>query len=335
MTSIRLTIRGADAQAEVDGLLVAGMVGVPIEISYDSAWDGLTKTLVSRCGRNIATVLGVSDQTTLPPGVMTAGRALELGVEGRNADDTLVIPTVWASCGIVLPGADPNADPSTAPDNPVWAQILSMIGSLDDLDTDDKSNLVAAINEALASGGVDAEELQRLVEEYLTANPPKVEESDPTVPDWAKAAQKPSYTASEVGADPTGTASSAVSAHNTDTAAHNDLRLELKELGDRLNAFMDSDDATLDQLSEIVDYIKSNKTLIEAVATSKVSVSDIVDDLVTNVSNKPLSAAQGVVLAGLIEELRGAIPDTYTRTEIDAIMGSYITDIDTLIGGDS
>lgn len=27
--------------------------------------------------------------------------------------------------------------------------------------------------------------------------------------------------------------------------------------------------------------------------------------------------------------------DTYTKTEIDAIMGSYITDIDTLVGGDA
>ena len=29
------------------------------------------------------------------------------------------------------------------------------------------------------------------------------------------------------------------------------------------------------------------------------------------------------------------IPDCYSKTEIDAIMGSYITDIDTLVGGDS
>jgi hypothetical protein len=29
------------------------------------------------------------------------------------------------------------------------------------------------------------------------------------------------------------------------------------------------------------------------------------------------------------------VPDTYTRQEIDAIMGSYITDIDTLVGGGS
>lgn len=35
-------------------------------------------------------------------------------------------------------------------------------------------------------------------------------ETDPTVPAWAKAESKPSYTASEVGADPSGSASQAL-----------------------------------------------------------------------------------------------------------------------------
>lgn len=52
-------------------------------------------------------------------------------------------------------------------------------------------------------------------------------ETDPTVPAWAKAATKPTYTASEVGADAFGTASSAVSAHNTNTSAHSDIRARL------------------------------------------------------------------------------------------------------------
>jgi hypothetical protein len=49
-------------------------------------------------------------------------------------------------------------------------------------------------------------------------------ETDPTVPAWAKAASKPTYTASEVGADASGTASAAVIAHNTATDAHADIR---------------------------------------------------------------------------------------------------------------
>lgn len=172
-------------------------------------------------------------------------------------------------------------------------------------------------------------------------------ETDPTVPDWAKAENKPSYSKSEVGlgnvdnvqqysasnpppypvtsvngktgavaldaesvgADPAGTAGTAVSNHNAATDSHNDIRLELKAINDRLNAFFDSDDTTLDELSEIVAYIQSNKSLIDAITTNKVSVSDIINNLTTNVANKPLSAAQGVVLKGLIDSLTTSLSD--------------------------
>lgn len=141
------------------------------------------------------------------------------------------------------------------------------------------------------------------------------EETDPTVPAWAKQPNKPTYTAgevgarpdtwtpsaSEVGADAAGTASGAVAAHNVSGAAHADLRALIEGLNNRLNALADSDDTTLDQLSEIVAYIKSNRTLIDAVTTGKVSVSDIVDNLTTNARGKVLSAAQGVALKAMID----------------------------------
>lgn len=111
----------------------------------------------------------------------------------------------------------------------------------------------------------------------------------------------PNQTAEQVGADPKGTAETAVSQHNTAGDSHNDIRLELKVINDRLTAFFDSDDQTLDELSEIVAYITSNKTLIDSITTSKVSVADIINNLTTNVSNKPLSATQGVVLKDLID----------------------------------
>ena len=179
------------------------------------------------------------------------------------------------------------------------------------------------------TGEVDEAAVQQIVSQYLDENPPSVTESDPTVPAWAKQPNKPTYTAEEVhalpdtytppdqtaqqvGADPAGTASSAVSQHNVDTASHNDLRLALKDLADRVNAALDSDDTTLDQMSEVVAYIKSNKTLIEAITTSKVSVADIVNDLVTNVADKPMSAAQGVAIKGLIDDLQATIPEAYS-----------------------
>ena len=76
---------------------------------------------------------------------------------------------------------------------------------------------------------------------------------------------------------------------------------ELPALIERINAVLDSDDETLDELSEIVTIIKSNKSLIEAITISKVNVADIIDNLVTNAANKPLSAAQGYKLKGLVD----------------------------------
>lgn len=199
-------------------------------------------------------------------------------------------------------------------------------------------------------------------------------ETDPTVPAWAKAATKPTYTASEVGALPADTViptvptnvsafandagyltehqsleglatetyvntqiaaiptpdvSGRISTHNTATDAHNDIRLLVEGLTTRLNALADSDDTTLDQMSEIVAYIKSNKTLIDGITTNKVNVSDIINNLTTNVNNKPLSAAQGVALKALIDAI--VVPTkvselTNDKGYLTSVPSEYITE---------
>ena len=113
--------------------------------------------------------------------------------------------------------------------------------------------------------------------------------------------------ASDVGADASGTASKAVSEHNVSSTAHNDLRVALKDLADRLSAALNSDDTTLDDLKEVVAYIKSNRSLIDEIAARKVNVADIVDNLETSVTDKPLSAAQGVALKGLIDGMETTV----------------------------
>lgn len=145
----------------------------------------------------------------------------------------------------------------------------------------------------------------------------------PTVPknvseftnDAGYAKQTDIPTLSDLGGITPGAAEGMVTAHNVNGEAHNDLRLALSELSARLNAALDSEDVDLNQLSEIVAYIKSNKALIEAITTSKVSVSDIIDNLTTNVSNKPLSAAQGVALKALIDALSSNKLDAAKLTE--------------------
>lgn len=94
-----------------------------------------------------------------------------------------------------------------------------------------------------------------------------------------------------------------ISSHNTSTTAHDDIRTLINNLTARINAVADSEDVDLDQLSEIVAYIKSNRSLIDNVTTSKVSVTDIIDNLTSTSANKPLSANQGRVLNTSIASL--------------------------------
>lgn len=154
------------------------------------------------------------------------------------------------------------------------------------------------------TGGVDQsaveDTVRRLIPEWaLEEEPP--EERDPSVYNWAKAATKPSYTAAEVGADPAGKAAGLLSAHNVSGDAHNDIRMLVEAHREEVNALLAVDDSTLNELSEIVAYIKNNKSLIDSITDSKVSKTDIVNNLTTNVTNKPLSAAQGVAIKSLID----------------------------------
>lgn len=123
------------------------------------------------------------------------------------------------------------------------------------------------------------------------------------------------YTKTEVDNKAAGLASTSavdtkISTHNTTTDSHNDIRDLITGLTTRLNTLANSDDTTLDQMSEVVAYIKNNKNLIDGITTSKVNVSDIINNLTTNVTNKPLSAAQGVALKGLIDTLQSEL-DTH------------------------
>ncbi len=107
---------------------------------------------------------------------------------------------------------------------------------------------------------------------------------------------------------------SAVSNHDTSNASHHDIRNLISDLTARLNALADSDDTTLDQLSEIIAYIKNNKSLIDSITTSKVSVSDIIDNLISKDTDKPLSAGQGKVLKELTDALQSSLDNHINDT---------------------
>lgn len=252
-------------------------------------------------------------------------------------------------------------------DNPSTGSVGQIL-EIESVDEKGKPKTYKAVDKPTSSGEVSDEQISSAVSEYMANNP--IEESDPTVPEWAKQPTKPTYTAHEVGALPDttkipsktsdlqndsgfltqhqdlsgyalkseipnvasdigaeseGTAESKVSAHNVSDTAHNDIRLLVQGLTDRLNALADSDDTTLDQMSEIVSYIKYNRSLINGIDTNKVDVSDIINNLTSNNTNKPLSAKQGRILKSLIDGIviPEKLPSPYPLTFTGGASGSY------------
>ncbi len=84
------------------------------------------------------------------------------------------------------------------------------VGQLFQVDSVDEWGTVTAVSainpEDLWNRDTDAAYISQYLDNYFAENPFLSEESDPTVPDWAKASAKPSYTAKEVGALPENTA---------------------------------------------------------------------------------------------------------------------------------
>ena len=111
----------------------------------------------------------------------------------------------------------------------------------------------------------------------------------------------------DINAEVKGTAENLVGNHNYNSEAHTDIRWSINQTNERidsiLNNVLNSDDVTLDQMSELVEYIKSNRTLIEGITTNKVNVADIIDNLVTDMDTRPLSARQGLVLRRKFEDI--------------------------------
>lgn len=114
----------------------------------------------------------------------------------------------------------------------------------------------------------------------------------------------------------TSSVNTSINTHNTSTSAHDDIRALISDLSTAVNNFLDVDDTTTDQLSEVLTLINNNKGTLESLTTTKVNVSDIVNNLTTNNTDKVLSAAQGVTIKGLIDALQEEL-DGHTHTVTD------------------
>lgn len=139
-------VNGVNAVKCGDTKYTSGMTGARIRIVYNEDWNGFNKTVCFSNGCIQKDILSNEEVLEIPHEVLASpNRELKVGVYGVK--DTVIIPTIWAKIGRVLPGTNPNGDESVDPTPPVYSQIQKQIGSLDDLNTVAKENLVSAINE--------------------------------------------------------------------------------------------------------------------------------------------------------------------------------------------
>lgn len=150
----KINVSRTCAEATQRERLTSGMQGAEVSFFYSADWDGLVKTVVFEGSGQSVDVLLTGASCEIPPEVLKkCGGMLRVGVYGVSSDGATVIPTVYADLGIIRRGADPQKDPTANSNLPVWAQLQAQVGDLSSLTTEDKTNLVAAINEAAKSGG--------------------------------------------------------------------------------------------------------------------------------------------------------------------------------------
>lgn len=102
-------------------------------------------------------VLLTSDTIDVPPEVLVTG-LLRVGLVGLSDSGEVKLTTKRMSSAIPVyrcGGADGDDAAELAPE--LWEQAIAAIGPLGALETADKSNLVAAINEVRQTGGGSAE----------------------------------------------------------------------------------------------------------------------------------------------------------------------------------
>ena len=151
--TLSYAVTGQRIEVTETAMLVAGTVNIyTARFAFGAEWYGLQRTAVFAVDGITREQLLEDDACTVPWEVLVAGNRLRVGVYGTKADGTR-LPTIWTERRLYInPGAGPTqeaADPSPT----LVEQLLGRIGDPANLKTEDKSSLVAAINEVWSSGG--------------------------------------------------------------------------------------------------------------------------------------------------------------------------------------
>ena len=146
-------------KARIDGVelkiserepLLAGTVGLnKISLSFSDEWAIFTKQIdfkneQSGETRRISAEVGVC---TVPWELLRSEGDITCYVRGIGSDGSLVLRTNEANLGTVLGSADGNVPGTGTPTPDICDETAAKIGDLSKLETDEKSQLVGAINE--------------------------------------------------------------------------------------------------------------------------------------------------------------------------------------------
>lgn len=228
MPIIDITVRGKTAVAP-GAYIVANNGDYVAHISFDTAWPtDAVKTLRINYNGEFHNVVFSGNEAKLPPLEYSRPFA-ELGVFTDDLQTTRpasvpVFPSILTAGGtpaapeddvyqqlislvnaskiseaqinaeghLIITTADGNAFDAGYAVGPEGPTGVGTVTSVNGVPPDEKGNVEIET--------VSQEEIGEAVEEYLTQTPVEVTETDPTVPEWAKEAEKPGYTAAEVGA---------------------------------------------------------------------------------------------------------------------------------------
>lgn len=169
MPEIKIKVR--DKCADGEGVIICNNSDYTVVWDLDEEWTPYdTKTMrVNLADGTYQDVVFTGNTAALP--VLTASGWVSVGLYAGDLH-TSRAARLLALSSVLTPGGSP-----AAPAEDVYAQIMTKLNEL---------------------STVSPEDIAKAVEDYLSEHP--IEETDPTVPEWAKAKNKPTYSAAEVGA---------------------------------------------------------------------------------------------------------------------------------------
>ena len=171
---IKARIDGIELKISEREPLLAGTVGLnKISLSFSDEWAIFTKQIdftneQSGETRRISAEVGVC---TVPWELLKDEGDITCYVRGIGSDGRLVLRTNEANLGTVLGSTDGNVPGTGTPTPDVCDETAAKIGDLSKLETNDKSQLVAAINELKRADGLGVFEVTLTAQDgVLTAD---------------------------------------------------------------------------------------------------------------------------------------------------------------------